>query len=180
MRYSPSSKTWAGARPTACAGGTRFDEPNVSALAQTADGLYAGGGFGIAGAVASENIALWTPTAFTLEGDRDGEPGQRHRRLAGDVHRHAAQRLVERRLRGDAGRNDPEHGDVRLGEPAQGTCSIAGRVLTCQLGTLAAGASTTVQIVLKPTAAGTVSNTITGKQTGSTYTALATATVTAK
>jgi uncharacterized repeat protein (TIGR01451 family) len=42
--------------------------------------------------------------------------------------------------------------------PSTGTCS-GDRVITCQLGTLAAGGTATIQVVVKPTATGTITNT---------------------
>ena len=42
--------------------------------------------------------------------------------------------------------------------PSQGTCS-GDRVLTCQLGTLAAGATASITVVVHPTATGTITNT---------------------
>ncbi|MBI5016032.1 MAG: choice-of-anchor D domain-containing protein [Deltaproteobacteria bacterium] len=43
--------------------------------------------------------------------------------------------------------------------PAQGTCSAAGVMVTCEFGNLAAGAGTTVEIVVQPTAPGSLTNT---------------------
>ncbi|MDQ8739411.1 DUF11 domain-containing protein [Paenibacillus sp. LHD-38] len=43
--------------------------------------------------------------------------------------------------------------------PSQGSCTETGGVVTCSLGTLANGASATVEIVVTPTAAGTTTNT---------------------
>jgi uncharacterized repeat protein (TIGR01451 family) len=40
-------------------------------------------------------------------------------------------------------------------------CSLAGRIVTCRAGTLAPGTSSTVTVVVTPTAAGTVSNSAT-------------------
>jgi len=45
--------------------------------------------------------------------------------------------------------------------PSQGTCSQAGGTVTCNLGTLANGASTTATVVVSPTATGTLTNTAT-------------------
>jgi hypothetical protein len=42
--------------------------------------------------------------------------------------------------------------------PSQGSCS-GGRVVSCQLGTLASGATATITVVVKPTATGTITNT---------------------
>jgi uncharacterized repeat protein (TIGR01451 family) len=42
----------------------------------------------------------------------------------------------------------------------QGTCSQASGVVTCNLGTLASGASATITIVVRPTATGTILNTV--------------------
>jgi uncharacterized repeat protein (TIGR01451 family) len=41
----------------------------------------------------------------------------------------------------------------------QGTCTRSGSTVTCNIGTLANGASTTVTIIVTPTAAGTITNT---------------------
>jgi hypothetical protein len=42
----------------------------------------------------------------------------------------------------------------------QGTCSQAGGVVTCNIGTMAAGASVTITVVVTPTATGTILNTV--------------------
>jgi uncharacterized repeat protein (TIGR01451 family) len=42
--------------------------------------------------------------------------------------------------------------------PSQGTCDTSGNVVTCQLGSLGSGATATVDIVVKPTQAGTITN----------------------
>jgi uncharacterized delta-60 repeat protein/uncharacterized repeat protein (TIGR01451 family) len=43
--------------------------------------------------------------------------------------------------------------------PSQGSCSESGGIVTCSLGTLGNGATATVNIVVKPTTAGTITNT---------------------
>jgi uncharacterized delta-60 repeat protein/uncharacterized repeat protein (TIGR01451 family) len=43
--------------------------------------------------------------------------------------------------------------------PSQGSCSESGGIVTCSLGTLGNGAAATVNIVVKPTTAGTITNT---------------------
>jgi uncharacterized repeat protein (TIGR01451 family) len=43
--------------------------------------------------------------------------------------------------------------------PSQGTCSEAAGVVTCNLGTILAEASATIDIVVKPTVAGVITNT---------------------
>lgn len=45
--------------------------------------------------------------------------------------------------------------------PTQGTCWESGQIVTCELGTLGGGASTTINIVVKPTMPGTITNTAT-------------------
>ncbi|HWT01541.1 MAG TPA: S8 family serine peptidase [Pyrinomonadaceae bacterium] len=49
----------------------------------------------------------------------------------------------------------------------QGTCGVNGTTITCALGTMAAGATANVTIVVKPTAAGAITNTatVTGNET---------------
>jgi uncharacterized repeat protein (TIGR01451 family) len=42
---------------------------------------------------------------------------------------------------------------------SQGTCSVSGVVVTCNLGTMAAGASVSITIVVRPTATGAILNT---------------------
>jgi uncharacterized repeat protein (TIGR01451 family) len=45
--------------------------------------------------------------------------------------------------------------------PTQGTCGESGEIVTCDLGTLGGGASSTINIVVKPTMPGTITNTAT-------------------
>jgi hypothetical protein len=49
---------------------------------------------------------------------------------------------------------------------SQGTCSESGGVITCDLGTVAAGATVTITVVVTPTATGTIVNTaiVTGNE----------------
>jgi plastocyanin len=61
--------------------------------------------------------------------------------------------------------------------PAQGTCSLSGRTLTCALGTVAAAAKTTVAIQLEPIQPSTVTTWFSASESGSTYTGLGRATV---
>ncbi|NIV35348.1 MAG: DUF11 domain-containing protein, partial [Anaerolineae bacterium] len=42
--------------------------------------------------------------------------------------------------------------------PSQGACSETGGTVTCNLGNLASGATTTVTLVVTPTAEGTITN----------------------
>ena len=42
--------------------------------------------------------------------------------------------------------------------PSQGSCSVAGQIVTCQLGTVASGASPTIQVKGRPQAVGTINN----------------------
>ncbi len=49
--------------------------------------------------------------------------------------------------------------------PSQGTCSQAGGVVTCSLGTVNAGQSVTITIVVQPTTAGTLNNSATVSST---------------
>jgi Domain of unknown function DUF11 len=45
--------------------------------------------------------------------------------------------------------------------PSQGTCGESGHIVTCDLGTLGGGAGATINIVVKPTMPGTITNTAT-------------------
>ena len=64
-QYTPSTNHWASLGSGLGAGGT-FGA-TATGLAESADGLYVAGGFGLAGGKASENLALWTATAYPLK-----------------------------------------------------------------------------------------------------------------
>lgn len=60
----------------------------------------------------------------------------------------------------------PNTATFRSASATQGTCANSGGVVTCNLGSLAANRSETVQVVVRPGSAGTISNTakVTGRE----------------
>ena len=61
-RYTPATHAWA-ALGSGLSEASFSSADGATALAQSADGLYVGGGFSTAGAKPSQNLALWGATA---------------------------------------------------------------------------------------------------------------------
>lgn len=53
----------------------------------------------------------------------------------------------------------PNSVDFILSTPSQGTCTEAGGIVTCSLGTITNGSTVTVEILVSPTKTGTIFNT---------------------
>jgi trimeric autotransporter adhesin len=169
-RYTPGSAPhWAALG----SGITGTGNPSVYAMAQTADGLYFGGLFGIAGATQpSEGLALWTGTAFPLTITNAVSPTAT---TVGNSVTFTA--TVTNGAATTASGVTVTAGVAKTAtfDSASPGCSLAGQTVTCSIGALSSGQSATVQIVITPGVTGSLSSTATARESGSSYTNSATA-----
>ena len=128
----------------------------VDALAQSSQGLYAGGSFARAGDLASHGVALWRETAWPVTITQAGPTTTSFTNAATKVvatvqntstTTTSAPLVVTSRLPATAIPGTPRS-DV-------GTCSRTGVVVTCRLGALAPGAAATITLALTPVEPGT-------------------------
>ena len=179
-QYTPATHAWAtlgsglGTAGFCCSAG--------ATLAPSADGLYVGGSFGLAGAKPSENLALWTRTAFGLKVGEVASPtsvtAESPVTYTATITNSTGASAAGVTLREVV----PSTVQYVSATPSQGSCTKSGAVLTCSVGSLANGASATLAVKLTPIEPGTLTNTVTVSESGSTYTntALASAAVTAR
>jgi uncharacterized repeat protein (TIGR01451 family) len=169
--YTTASGTWGGLG-SGLAGDCLLDLEG-SALAQSADGLYVAGCFGAVGGHPSQNLALWTSTAFPLKATETVSP-------ASVVHGSPATFTVSLK-NASVGTatgvtlKDKVPANMTVGAitTSQGTCANSAGTITCSLGTLGANATATVKVTLTPTVAGAYTNAVTATETGSSNTAQA-------
>jgi plastocyanin len=165
-QYTPASKRWAALGSGL--GGGQFGATG-SDLAETADGLYVTGGMGTAGGKASENLALWTATQYPVRASQAVSPTTQAAdakvTFTGTAKNTAATAAAEVVLKAAL----PANAIYSSATPSQGTCSRSAQTVTCSLGTLAAGASATVALVVTPILPGIATNTITVSQTGAAF-----------
>jgi uncharacterized repeat protein (TIGR01451 family) len=174
-QYTPGAATpWA-----ALGSGVTSSSPGVFALAQSADGLYAGGDLSTAGAATpSAGIALWTATKFPITVTEAASPTTT---TVGSPATFTA--TVSNTGKTSASgvtltSSVPANASFGSATPSQGSCSLTAGTIKCPLGNIAASGSATVSIVLTPTATGTLKDTVKVSETGVSYTNSATAKVT--
>ncbi len=175
-QYTPTTRGWA-ALGSGLGGSSSINSAHT--LASSADGLYVGGSFGLAGAKASQNVGLWTKTAFPLTVTEVGSPASAA--VDSPVTFSATVKNTAATSATGVVMSESLPGTVQFvsASPSQGTCTRSGYSLSCSVGTLAAGASVTVAIKIIPVYPGAVTNVVTAMQSGSTNTNTATATTTA-
>jgi uncharacterized repeat protein (TIGR01451 family) len=171
-QYTPGITTpWA-----ALGSGVTASAPAVFALAQSADGLYAGGDISSAGALTpSAGLALWTATQFPVTATDLASPMKTtvgspvtFTATVSNTGKTASSNLTLTSA-------VPAHATFGSATSSQGSCSLAGSTIMCPLGSIAAGGTATVSIVLTPVAIGTLKNTVKVSETGVPYTSSATA-----
>lgn len=156
-QYTPGATTpWAGLG----SGLNASSVPNVFALAPSADGVYAGGRIGMAGAsTPAAGLALWTATALKLSVTNVASPSPTsagtNTTFTATVNNTGTASASGVTLTSTV----PVNATYVSATPSQGNCSLTGSTIKCTLGSLGAQGSgtdtATVAIVLDPTTSGT-------------------------
>lgn len=162
--YQPASKTWSALGSGLVSNG--WSGPTVSAIAESADGLYVGGSFGLSGGKPAENLALWKATAYQLEASQTVSPATQTADST-VTFTGAATNSSTAAMNGVYLKATLPSNAINVSEtPSQGTCSVSGRAVSCTIGTLAVGAKATVAMVVRPIQPLTATNLVTVGQTG--------------
>ena len=138
------------------------------AIAQGADGTWFGGQFGMSGAVPAENLALWTATRMPVTIKQSASPrsGTRNNPVTFTA---TVSNTGSKTVRGTTVRITPSAGvTITSAGASQGTCSIPKKV--CTLGTLAAGATTTMTVTMVRSKAGRMQSQVKVSYTGTDFT----------